>query len=55
MSADELTELTSGAVAGFVGTFPMTFAMEKMFHGLPQHEKYPLPATRSPVLAIRGA
>lgn len=33
----------AGAVAGFVATAPMTFAMIKMHHQLPAHEQYPLP------------
>lgn len=36
-------EIVSGALAGFVGTVPMTIAMEGLHNILPPQQKYPLP------------
>jgi uncharacterized membrane protein YagU involved in acid resistance len=38
-----MNDLAAGAVAGFVGTAPMTVVMEGLRRLLPEHEQYPLP------------
>lgn len=38
-----MNEMTTGALAGFAATVPMTWAMEVLHRRLPDHERHPLP------------